>query len=558
MNNNHEKRICKKCSVEFTLDQDDFSFYKKMKVPTPNVCPDCRFKMRGMWRNEMSLYSGRKCGLCQKNIISMYNPKLPYVVFCNECYKSDKWDVFSYMKDYDFNKSFFEQFKELLIAVPKAETHLSLNSGPNINSDYANQAGGLKNCYLVFNGGPGEEMMYSRGVRDCHEIGDCYFGINLEDCYECVNVSDSNHVFFGKNIFNSFNSDFVLNCRGINDCFGCVNLHNKSYHFFNEKLSQEEYKKRIDKIIGSYSKMDEMNKKFNKFSKTLPYRANSNFKAINSNGDYLYECKEVKNSFEVASAENCKYLFSTKDIKDSYDNTGFGFKSEMLLNCVAVGYSSNVIGCYTVENSQNIFYSFQIRNCHDCIGCDGLRNAEYCIFNKQYSKDDYENLKNHIIKELTELGIHGLMMPPELAPFAYNETIAQDNMPLIKEEALAQGFRWEDDIQMTTGKETLQPEEIPDHIKDVKNSITKEILKCVNCERNYKITEQELLFYRKMVLPIPHKCFFCRHRDRINRRGPFKFFIRKCDNCGKDTNTNLTKEVAPIMYCESCYQQEVI
>jgi len=203
-------------------------------------------------------------------------------------------------------------------------------------------------------------------------------------------------------------------------------------------------------------------------------------------------------------------------------------------------------------------YSYFLRNCHDCIGCDGFKNAEYCILNKQYSKEEYDKLKEHIVMELTEKGLYGLMMPPELCPFAYNETIAQDNMPLTKEEALAQGFRWEDDIQKTEGKETLLPENIPDHINEVKDSITNEILKCISCERNYKITTQELLFYRKMTLPIPRKCFFCRHKDRIMRRGPFKFFVRKCDNCGKDCNTNLTKEIAPIMYCERCYQSEII
>jgi hypothetical protein len=203
-------------------------------------------------------------------------------------------------------------------------------------------------------------------------------------------------------------------------------------------------------------------------------------------------------------------------------------------------------------------YSFDLRNCQDCIGCDALKNGKYSIFNKEYSKEEFEEFKEHIVKELTELGIHGLMMPIEIAPFAYNETVAEDNIPLTKEEALTQGYRWEDDIQMTTGKETLSPEQIPNHINDVQNSITKEILKCINCKRNYKITEQELTFYKKIILPIPRQCFYCRHQDRISRRGPFKFFIRKCSNCGEDTSTNLTEDVAPIMYCEKCYQQEVI
>jgi hypothetical protein len=203
-------------------------------------------------------------------------------------------------------------------------------------------------------------------------------------------------------------------------------------------------------------------------------------------------------------------------------------------------------------------YSFDLRNCQDCIGCDALKNGKYAILNKEYRKEEYEELKNHIVKELTELGIHGLMMPINIAPFAYNESIAQDNMPMSKEDILQRGYRFEDDIQITKGKETLKAEDIPDHIKDVKDKITQEILRCISCERNYKITEQEFLFYRKMTLPIPRQCFYCRHRDRVHRRGSFHFFIRKCSNCEEETYTNLTKEVAPIIYCEKCYQQEVV
>ena len=177
--------------------------------------------------------------------------------------------------------------------------------------------------------------------------------------------------------------------------------------------------------------------------------------------------------------------------------------------------------------------------------------------NKQYTKEEYERLREKIIKELKEKDLYGLMMPQELAPFAYNETIAHDNMPLSKEEALAQGFRWEDDIQKTKGKETLQPEKIPDHIRDVQDSITSEILKCIDCNRNYKIINQELLFYRKMNIPIPRKCFYCRHQDRIIRRGPYKFWNRSCAKCQKSIMANYAPERPEIVYCEKCYQQEV-
>lgn len=552
-----ETKNCKKCKQNFEIEPDDFSFYEKMKVPAPKICPDCRFKMRAMWRNETTLYSGKKCDRCGKSIVTMYNPKSPYTVYCRECYMSDSWTPRDFGKKYDTTRTFFDQLKDLLNKVPKNTTFLSTGDGPNINSNYSNMAGGLKNCYLVFNTGPAEEVLYSRGVRDSRDSTDIYFGINLERCYEGVNIAGSNGIIFGRNTFESLDSVFVLDCRNINNCFGCVNLRNKSYHFFNEPLPREEYNRRVGEIMGSFSKMEEMKKKFKEFSFKFPRKENNNTQTIKSVGDYLLECKNVHYGFEVAKAEDCKYIFSSKEIKDSIGTIGYGFQSELLLECVAVGYSTNVIGSCHLVNCQNVIYSFSSRNCHDCIGCDGLDNASYCILNKQYSKKEYEEIKENIVKELTESDSHGLMMPPELSAFAYNETIAQDNMPLAKKEALSQGFRWEKDIQKTEGKETIQLKDIPDHIKDVQNSITNEILACIECNRNYKITNQELLFYRKMILPIPRKCFFCRHKDRITRRGPYKFWNRSCAKCQSEIITNYSPARPEIVYCEKCYQQEV-
>ncbi len=549
-------KTCIKCNIEFNLDQDDLSFYEKMKVPVPEVCPDCRFKMRAMWRNETSLYTG-SCSVSGESIITMYNSKNKYNVVSHNYYSSDMWDGYQYSFTYDYNKSFFEQLGSLTKIVPKSPTYISLGSGPNINSNYSNYAGGLKNCYFVFNCGPLEESLYTKGVRTSNEVMDCYYGLDMELDYECVNCPKSSKVIYGQDSNNCVDCMFIKNCSGLTNCFGCINLRNQSYCWFNEQITRDEYIDRLKEITGSYSKMKEMMNKFNDFCLQFPHRENHNLKTFDSNGDYLTECKNVYNSFEIANGENCKFIFASKEIKDSIGTVGFGFKCENLLECTAVGYSSNVIGSCSVTNSRNILYSHMLNNCHDCIGCDGLKNAEYCILNKQYTKEEYEELKNHIIKELTERGIYGLMMPPEIAPFAYNETIAQDNMPLTKQEALAQGFRWEDNIQMTKGKETLKPEEIPDHIDNINNDITKEILRCIDCERNYKITEQELFFYKKMKLPIPRKCFFCRHKNRIERRGPYKFWDRKCDKCSKDIKTNYAPDRPEIVYCEHCYQQEV-
>ncbi len=554
-----ENKECNKCKVKFQIDQDEKSFYEKMQVPVPHVCPDCRFKMKAIWRKEMSLYSGQKCGLCNKNIVTMYNHKLGYNIFCYDCWHSDKWDAKNYFLEYNKNKSFFEQFKDLMKIVPKICLYSSGTEGPNINSEYINFAGGCKNCYFCFNTSRGEDIMFSRGSREhCTSSSDLYFAINCDLCYQSININKSSGVIYGQNVSSCVDSYFILNCSGLTNCFGCVNLRNKSNCWFNKQLTPESYKEKLNEIVGSYSKTQEVSKKFDEFYLQFPQKANHSLKIIDSEGDYLTECKDVKESFEVTNSENCKYLFSNVRLKDSIGAIGFGTNSERLLEVVGVGLSSNIIGSSSIENSQDIYYSFSVKNSNNCVGCDSLKYSKYSILNKEYSKEEYEELKEHIVNELREKSIHGLMMPVEIAPFAYNETIGQDNMSLTKEDAIAAGFRWEDDIQITKGRETLQIEEIPDHIKDVTDGITNEILKCINCERNYKITKQELLFYRKIVLPIPRQCFYCRHQDRIKRRGPYKFWDRKCDNCGKDIKTNYAPDRKEIIYCEKCYQQEVI
>src|SRR3989344_5716325 len=191
MEYNSENRICQNCKNSFVIEPEDFGFYEKMGVPAPSLCPDCRFKRRAIWRNETTLYTGRKCAKCGKSIVSMYNPKSPYTIYCHECYNSDSWDPRDYAMDYDENRSFFKQFGELIKKVPKSTTYMTTASGPNINSEYTNMAGGNKNCYLLFNVGKNENTLYARGVFNARDSLDIYFGTDLERCYETINVDQS-------------------------------------------------------------------------------------------------------------------------------------------------------------------------------------------------------------------------------------------------------------------------------------------------------------------------------------------------------------------------------
>ncbi|HEY4493940.1 MAG TPA: hypothetical protein VJB95_00700, partial [Candidatus Paceibacterota bacterium] len=87
-------------------------------------------------------------------------------------------------------------------------------------------------------------------------------------------------------------------------------------------------------------------------------------------------------------------------------------------------------------------------------------------------------------------------------------------------------------------------------------------------KRNYKIIQNELGFYRKMKIPVPRRCFHCRHKARIEKSNPFKLWHRSCmcDKknhfhggalCEVEFETSYAPDRPEIVYCEKCYQAEV-
>src|SRR3989344_9230676 len=117
-----ETKICQNCKTDFIIETDDFSFYEKMKVPPPTFCPDCRFQRRLLFRNNRVFYK-RECLMCKKSMLSIYHPQNPYVIYCKECWLSDKWNPLDYGNDYDFSKPFFEQFHKLQKSVPRSNMY---------------------------------------------------------------------------------------------------------------------------------------------------------------------------------------------------------------------------------------------------------------------------------------------------------------------------------------------------------------------------------------------------------------------------------------------------
>src|SRR3989344_6207667 len=209
---NNENKICQNCKNNFIIESEDFVFYEKVKVPAPTFCPQCRMVRRMTWRNERSLFK-RKCAKTGREIITMFHPDTDLVVYDRVQWWGEDWNPFDYGMDYDFTKSFFQQFKELLSKVPLQ----SLGNTHVINSPYVNHSADSRDCYLMYGSWKNERVYYSEGMVDTKDCFDMYITGNTEKCYGGLMCAGVYQTHFSYNAEESINSWFLEHCINMQD-----------------------------------------------------------------------------------------------------------------------------------------------------------------------------------------------------------------------------------------------------------------------------------------------------------------------------------------------------
>src|SRR3972149_8067793 len=237
-------QTCRITGKLFVITEEDQKFYEKMGVPLPTLCPQERQRRRHTFRNERNLYQST-CHNCKKSIISMYSPDKEYLVYCPDCWWSDNFDPLVYGQDFDFTKSFFEQFLVLEKKVP----HLALDVVNNENSNYVNLCGYSKDCYLIFAAEYDERCLYGTQIIKCNDCIDGLNCLNSQYCYDVLNIDGCYELLFGTDCYQCSNSMFLWNCRSCKECLFCSNVSNKKYCIFNKQYSSEEYKIKKQEIL---------------------------------------------------------------------------------------------------------------------------------------------------------------------------------------------------------------------------------------------------------------------------------------------------------------------
>jgi len=554
------KKNCKQCKTAFEITAEDLKFYdkispifagKKQLIPPPTLCPDCRLQRKLVWRNFTKLYN-RKSDLSGKQFISIFSQDKPYQVYTLKEWGSDAWNPLSYGRDFDFSRPFFDQFMELHDAVPRPGTTVSQSE----NCEYTNATYSSKNCYLVFGCAENEDCYFSHILWYSKSCFDMLYSYHCEFCSECVDCNKCYMLHHGRECYNCSNSYYLFDCRNCKNCFGCVNLANREYCIFNKQYKKDEYEKLVEEMLDA-TKQQLVREKFMELYYSLPKRAIHITNCENVTGNHLDNSRNLENCFDILDSEDSKNCYTAGKFKDCYDCVHNGGGLELGYETFAsVGYNLIFTRDSFSSSASNLIYCSDCNIVSDCFGCVGLHNKEkYCVFNKQYSKEEYEILVPKIIEHMQKTGEYGEFFPAHMSPFAYNESIAHEYFPLTREEAAKRKLKWHEEDK--TNKYDGPRIALPAKMKDVKDEILQQILYCIDCGKNYRIIKQELEYHRQSNLPLPEKCTVCRHKDRMRLRNPRKLWDRACAKCKAAIRTSYAPDRPEIVYCESCYLKEV-
>ncbi|MCX6723308.1 MAG: hypothetical protein NT094_04585, partial [Candidatus Staskawiczbacteria bacterium] len=452
-----------------------------------------------------------------------------------------------------------------------------------LNSVYNNMVLDLKNCYLLTNSDFNEDCSYGCELENSKSCVDVNLVNESELCYEIVNCRKCYRVFWSQDCDACADVYFSRDLRGCQYCFGCAGLRNQKYHIFNESYTKEEYEKKLKQFsLTSYLNIQKHKTKSHELWDKSLHKYIHGIQNSNVSGDYIYNSKNTHDSWIT---------------KDCYDVSQFGAGTELSYENLQCGNGTSRVkgGWFVLNNSHDIDYAIQAMGSSYLFGCVSLRNKQYCILNKQYSKEEYEKLVPKIIDHMNNTPYkgknnreyrYGEFFPIEISPFAYNETSAQEYFPLIKDEIDNKGYNAWREPEGRDYKITLSVDELPDSIEQVENSITEEIIGCEHraeckhsCTKAFRIISSEIAFYKQLGIPIPRLCPNCRHSERLELRNPPITWTRKCncagkvddsklyqntiahshgdDHCSNEFKTSYTPGGKVIVYCEECYQAEV-
>ena len=121
-------------------------------------------------------------------------------------------------------------------------------------------------------------------------------------------------------------------------------------------------------------------------------------------GDIITVSKDCYMCFNSGNCQDAYYCEDSRALKDCSD-CSFCESCELCYECVDCDACYNCNYCQDCSNCSDLNFCFGLKRCKNCFGCVDLRDKEYCIFNQQYTKEDYVktlaefDMSNDVMKE---------------------------------------------------------------------------------------------------------------------------------------------------------------
>jgi hypothetical protein len=555
------QRSCQQCDTGFEITTEDREFLErvaptvggqKCEIPPPTLCPECRQQRRYACRNDRNYYTG-SCTQCQKPLITSYSPDKHIPILCDTCFFGDKWDPLSYGKEFDFSKPFFEQFKVLRDTVPR----LGIYHTQSENSDYTVHSSRNRNCYMGSSIVDCEDVHFSDFSFVSENSMDLFSCSKMELCYECIFCEDSYHCDHCENCTNCNDCSFCFDCRGSENLLGCIGLRKQRNKILNQNATKEEFKKTSDRLRSDPAFRADFEEKFHALKLKHPHPATWMVNAENCSGNYIWNSKNAQYSYNVKLAEDTRFVYEVNAHTTTMDCCRIG-NGELLYECASIVDLKYSAFCNLTYQSDQLLYCDNCTGTSQCFGSFGLKKHKHCIFNKQYSKKEYEELVPKIVYHMRTTNEWGEFFPVATSVFGYNESKAHEWYPLDENAVKKNGWKWSNyELPMPGSVKTITADQLPSNISDIPDDILNWAIVCEVSGRPFKIIKQELQFYRQNELPIPRRSPKQRHYDRIRPVNIRTLDDRTCGKCAMPIRTIYSAQRPEIVYCEECYLKEV-
>ncbi len=383
--------------------------------------------------------------------------------------------------------------------------------GTTENVQFSDCIWDAKNVYLSYVSGESiSNVLYSLHVKIyCNNVlNSVMVWDGCDIVYQSTGIIKSYKVFYSKYIYSSNNIRFCTNMMSCSECMFCDGLSNASYCIRNQQFTEEEYQEKKQELLSQKQLFETRYKEIAVAGQNLASancKGNFIIKSTNvENGINAYQINNGRNIINAWGAEldenivDC-CLWGTPAAKDNYFCNMFG------------GWDNNY-GWWNSYYWSNNYYCIYCDACSYCLGCVGLKNRQFCILNKEYSKEERFILANKIFKNMEADWTLWQFFPWSMSPFYFNDSFAYlIDDTFTKEEVSKEWYLRRDEgikVDIPQGADVVETKDLSSRewFENWTWKINPEILKKVIRDEKwnyYRIVPMELDFLQKHGLPLP-------------------------------------------------------